>query len=46
MTFDFPGPIVLNGNGTFRLYIDDEANTHQRKELEEIFQERKAVLWK
>jgi hypothetical protein len=41
MTFDFPGPTVLDGNATVRLYIDHAANPNQRKELEEIFQGRK-----
>jgi hypothetical protein len=41
ITFDFPGPTLLDGNCTARLYVDDAANTNQRKELEEIFQGRK-----
>ena len=39
--FDFPGPTLLDGNATSRLYIDDIADTNQRKELEDIFQGRK-----
>jgi hypothetical protein len=41
MAFDFPGPTVLDGNATARLYIDDQANESQRKELEDIYQGRK-----
>jgi len=35
---DFPGPTVLDGNGTARMYIDDTADAKQLKELEDIFQ--------
>lgn len=38
---DFPGPTLLHGNSTTRLYIDDGANEEQRKELEKIFQGKK-----
>ena len=38
--FDWPGPTLLDGNGTSRLYIDNEADTNQQKELEDIFQGR------
>jgi hypothetical protein len=38
---DFPGPTLLEGNGTSRLYIDDTADTNQQKELEDIFQGRR-----
>lgn len=38
---DFPGPTLLDGNSTTRLYIDDGANEEQRKELEKIFQGKK-----
>jgi hypothetical protein len=41
ITMDFPGPTLLDGNATSRLYIDDVADTSQRKELEDIFQGRK-----
>lgn len=41
MATDFPGPTVLDGNATSRLYIDDIADTRQQKELEDIFQGRK-----
>lgn len=41
MAFDFPGPTVLDGNATSRLYIDDAADGEQRNELEEIFQGKK-----
>ena len=36
--FDFPGPTILDGNATSRLYIDEAADEGQRKELEAIFQ--------
>ena len=35
---DFPGPTLLDGNSTSRLYIDDGANESQVRELEKIFQ--------
>lgn len=35
---DFPGPTLIDGNGTARLYIDDEASDNQRGKLEAIFQ--------
>jgi hypothetical protein len=38
---DFPGPTLLDGNATSRLYIDDAADTNQQKELEDIFQGRR-----
>jgi hypothetical protein len=41
LAFDFPGPTLLDGNGIARLYIDDAADTSQRKQLEDIFQGRK-----
>jgi hypothetical protein len=41
LTVDFPGPTLLDGNSTTRLYIDDNANENQVKELENIFQGRK-----
>ena len=34
----FPGPTLLDGNGTARLYIDEAATADQRRELESIFQ--------
>jgi len=34
---DFPGPTILDGNGTARLYIDAGANADQKSELEGIF---------
>lgn len=37
----FPGPTILDGNGTFRLYIDEAADSKQHKELEGIFQGKK-----
>jgi hypothetical protein len=39
--FDWPGPTLLDGNGTSRLYIDDAADTNQQKEFEDIFQGRR-----
>jgi hypothetical protein len=41
VAFDFPGPTLFDGNGTGRVYIDDGANTEQRRELEAIFQGKK-----
>jgi hypothetical protein len=35
---DFPGPTLFDGNGTVRLYIDEEASADQRRDLEAIFQ--------
>ena len=33
---EFPGPTMFDGNGTARLYIDQEATADQRRELEAI----------
>ena len=33
---DFPGPTLFDGNATARLYVDEEANADQRRELEAI----------
>ena len=33
----FPGPTLLDGNGTARLHIDETADESQRRELEAIF---------
>src|SRR5919108_4053571 len=41
LMLDWPGPTILDGNGTSRLYIDDGADTNQQKELEDIFQGRR-----
>ena len=41
LVFDFPGPTLLDGNGTARLYIDNTADTSQRKQLEDVFQGKK-----
>jgi hypothetical protein len=41
LLFDWPGPTLLDGNGTSRLYIDDTADTNQQKEFEDIFQGRR-----
>ena len=38
----FPGPTLLDGNGIARLYIDDAASVEQHRELEAIFQGKKA----
>ncbi len=35
---DFPGPTLFDGDGTARVYIDEEANADQQRELEAIFQ--------
>jgi hypothetical protein len=41
LMLDWPGPTILDGNGTSRLYIDDGADTNQQKEMEDIFQGRR-----
>lgn len=41
LAYEFPGPTLLDGNGTARLYIDNAADTNQRKQLEDVFQGRK-----
>ena len=38
---DFPGPTLIDGNGTARIYIDDGASPEHRRELEAIFQGRR-----
>lgn len=38
---DFPGPTLLDGNSTSRVFIDDGGNEKQVNELENIFQGRK-----
>ena len=38
---DFPGPTLLDGNGTARIYIGEGASGDQRRELESIFQGKK-----
>jgi len=40
LAMDWPGPTILDGNGTARLYIDDGTQPDQFKELEDIFQGR------
>ncbi|MEE9281268.1 MAG: DUF1326 domain-containing protein [Myxococcota bacterium] len=37
----YPGPTILDGNGTARVYVDERATDDQRRELEAIFQARK-----
>jgi hypothetical protein len=41
LAVDWPGPTLLDGNGTGRVYIDDRAAADQRRELEAIMQGRK-----
>lgn len=41
LAIDFPGPTMLDGNGTARVLIDERANPNQQKVLEDIFQGRK-----
>src|SRR5207247_3820726 len=36
LAVDFPGPTLFDGNGTARLYVDDQASADQRRELEAI----------
>lgn len=38
---DFPGPTILDGNATMRIFVDDRADSSQQKALEDIFQGRK-----
>ena len=38
---DWPGPTLFDGNGTARVYIDDEASDDQARELGAIFQGQK-----
>ena len=38
IALDFPGPTLLDGNGTARLYMDDGSSVEQRQALEAIFQ--------
>jgi hypothetical protein len=38
---DWPGPTLFDGNGTARVYIDDEADDEQARELAAIFQGQK-----
>ena len=38
---DFPGPTMFDGNATARLYVDEEANADQRRELEAIYSGQK-----
>jgi hypothetical protein len=49
LAIDFPGPTLFDGNATARLYIDEKANSEQRRELEAIFTGKKggllAPLW-
>ncbi|MBI4218758.1 MAG: DUF1326 domain-containing protein [Chloroflexi bacterium] len=35
---DFPGPTLFDGNGTARLYIDNQASAAQQKALDSILQ--------
>ena len=41
IALDFPGPTLLDGNGTARLYMDDGTSADQRQALEAIFQGKK-----
>lgn len=41
VVFDFPGPTLLDGNGTGRVLISDRARDDQNKALADIFQGRK-----
>jgi hypothetical protein len=36
LAIDFPGPTLFDGNGTARVYIDQEAGSDQQRELEAI----------
>jgi hypothetical protein len=39
--YDFPGPTMYDGNATARLFIDEDADADQQRELEPIFRGRK-----
>jgi hypothetical protein len=41
MAVDFPGPTILDGNATARIFVDDRADASQQKVIEDIFQGRK-----
>ena len=41
LAVDFPGPTMLDGNGTARVLIDERANPDQQKVLEDIIQGKK-----
>lgn len=41
LAVDFPGPTLLDGNGTARVLIDERANPDQQVALEEIIQGKK-----
>jgi hypothetical protein len=38
---DWPGPTLFDGNGTARLFLDDDVNDEQARELSAIFQGQK-----
>ncbi len=42
---DFPGPTLLDGHGTGRLYVEEDADPAQREELEAIFHGRRGGFW-
>jgi hypothetical protein len=44
-TIDFPGPTLLDGGGTARLWLDDNASAEQREELQ-FFRARKVDQWR
>ncbi|MDR8389515.1 DUF1326 domain-containing protein [Aliifodinibius sp. S!AR15-10] len=41
MSSIFPGPTLFDGNGTSRVYIDENTTADQQRELEEIFKGKK-----
>ena len=41
MSSIFPGPTLFDGDGTSRLYIDQDTSADQQRELEEIFKGEK-----
>jgi hypothetical protein len=38
LAVDFPGPTLFDGGGTARIYVDNSADSAQRRELEAVFQ--------
>lgn len=45
MLVDFPGPTMFDGNGTARVYLDDEVSDDQVRELSAIFQGQKGGMF-
>ena len=41
LALDFPGSTILDGNATYRLYIDEVTDERQCKDLEAIFKRKR-----